>query len=708
MASQIHFKLKRDRDFDSIAFSGMSMRLLDLKIAIAEKKFGNSRGDFDLVVQQAQTKEAIMNDNTMVPKNTQVIVIMVPANGKGLLRNISRNKVSQISQNIPSNQNDYNGNDEISKNLSTINRLANTQPTYERIGGKGKGASGYNNNHSNGRGTGRGGGGGGSGVGSGGSGIIDGEERKALKGVPMKFQRFNEEGVASMVANDEKFQHNRDKAIDTHNTLALSSQRSLYGDALSADYKCALCQEAMIDTVVLQWASKNTCDHCIRNLMRENQGICPFTNVKVRGWQDQLIPNKKLRKEINDFAIKFANGQIELQMKAKKLQEEEEEKAKEALEGGGHLSRDTLGGKESMQTSSITQRRNESGVDAELDLSVDLSGGSSGGGLFDSSNPFSLSGGGLYDDFVHDEVEPENNDDQEEDDEADFSGEKVNPPNSRQESPSLSSRNYDNQLPSFTNETSQSQLPSLEHVVPPFVPPGPRPPSGPPPPHVIEQRERERMAREKNGFNEQTNTIDSVDYTPHNRHPFTGSSVDYPVTNYPPQTNYGTHTQMNQNASNGHYGSNEGRLKRPRGGGGVEVCRDFTKGRCHRGKACIYSHDIPTTNQAPSPMFQETSSLPDNNKRSQSIDTYHDRYPIKELKAPSRDHSYNDHTYSNNMNSHYSNNQQHNRQEGTGGKGYDNHLDHQYRNSDSNRHEYQYQRQDGRGDVAGKYSQKPN
>jgi hypothetical protein len=34
-----------------------SIRLIDLKMAIAEKKYGSSRGDFDLVVEQAETNE---------------------------------------------------------------------------------------------------------------------------------------------------------------------------------------------------------------------------------------------------------------------------------------------------------------------------------------------------------------------------------------------------------------------------------------------------------------------------------------------------------------------------------------------------------------------------------------------------------------------------------------------------------------------------
>lgn len=53
----VQFKFKSARDYDAIPFDGMSIRLLDLKRAIAEKR-GLQKGlDFDLVITNAQTSE---------------------------------------------------------------------------------------------------------------------------------------------------------------------------------------------------------------------------------------------------------------------------------------------------------------------------------------------------------------------------------------------------------------------------------------------------------------------------------------------------------------------------------------------------------------------------------------------------------------------------------------------------------------------------
>eukprot|EP00613_Pedinella_sp_CCMP2098_P018513 CAMPEP_0171771168 /NCGR_PEP_ID=MMETSP0991-20121206/53910_1 /TAXON_ID=483369 /ORGANISM="non described non described, Strain CCMP2098" /LENGTH=153 /DNA_ID=CAMNT_0012376409 /DNA_START=490 /DNA_END=948 /DNA_ORIENTATION=+ len=68
--------------------STQSIRVLDLKLAIAAKKFSGEARDFDIQVQNAQTSEVYTKDDALVPKNTEVIVKRIPANanGKGLLQ----------------------------------------------------------------------------------------------------------------------------------------------------------------------------------------------------------------------------------------------------------------------------------------------------------------------------------------------------------------------------------------------------------------------------------------------------------------------------------------------------------------------------------------------------------------------------------------------------------------------------------------------
>ena len=57
MTSQIKFKFKSATQFDVVTFSGMVIRLLDLKRAIVERKGLNKGIDFDLAVTNAQSDE---------------------------------------------------------------------------------------------------------------------------------------------------------------------------------------------------------------------------------------------------------------------------------------------------------------------------------------------------------------------------------------------------------------------------------------------------------------------------------------------------------------------------------------------------------------------------------------------------------------------------------------------------------------------------
>ncbi|EGB06189.1 hypothetical protein AURANDRAFT_29666, partial [Aureococcus anophagefferens] len=82
MSSKIQFRFQSSKAFDAITFSGLMIKLLELKRAIVEKlKLDRAHMDFDLAVSNAQTKEAYGDDNMMVPKNTSVVVRRVPATG---------------------------------------------------------------------------------------------------------------------------------------------------------------------------------------------------------------------------------------------------------------------------------------------------------------------------------------------------------------------------------------------------------------------------------------------------------------------------------------------------------------------------------------------------------------------------------------------------------------------------------------------------
>jgi hypothetical protein len=83
----IHFKFKSAKDFDTITFAGTSIRLIDLKKSIVEKKKLNKGLDFDLVITDAQSGRVYEDENKQLPRNTSVTVKRIPSlqPGSGLL-----------------------------------------------------------------------------------------------------------------------------------------------------------------------------------------------------------------------------------------------------------------------------------------------------------------------------------------------------------------------------------------------------------------------------------------------------------------------------------------------------------------------------------------------------------------------------------------------------------------------------------------------
>ncbi|CAH1767010.1 10236_t:CDS:2 [Entrophospora sp. SA101] len=83
MSSQLYYKFKSAKDYDSITFDGLGISVFDVKkeILIAKKLKGN---DFDLVISHAESSEEYSDDNAIIPRNTPIVVRRVPTKpGKG-------------------------------------------------------------------------------------------------------------------------------------------------------------------------------------------------------------------------------------------------------------------------------------------------------------------------------------------------------------------------------------------------------------------------------------------------------------------------------------------------------------------------------------------------------------------------------------------------------------------------------------------------
>jgi len=76
----VHYKFKSAKDYDTVTFDGGFITLAELKATIITQKKLGKNTDFDLNVTNAQTEEEYKDDNTLVPKNTSVIVRRVPTN----------------------------------------------------------------------------------------------------------------------------------------------------------------------------------------------------------------------------------------------------------------------------------------------------------------------------------------------------------------------------------------------------------------------------------------------------------------------------------------------------------------------------------------------------------------------------------------------------------------------------------------------------
>jgi len=74
----VYYKFKSARDFDSILIDGHFISVASLKERIFESKHLGRGTDFDLMVSNAQSNEEYVEENTLIPKNSSVLIRRVP------------------------------------------------------------------------------------------------------------------------------------------------------------------------------------------------------------------------------------------------------------------------------------------------------------------------------------------------------------------------------------------------------------------------------------------------------------------------------------------------------------------------------------------------------------------------------------------------------------------------------------------------------
>ncbi|XP_042516993.1 E3 ubiquitin ligase PARAQUAT TOLERANCE 3-like isoform X2 [Macadamia integrifolia] len=93
----VYYKFKSAKDYDSISIDGHFISVANLKEKIFESKHLGRGTDFDLMVANAQTNEEYIDEATLIPKNTSVLIRRVP--GRPRMNIVAEQDEPKISEN---------------------------------------------------------------------------------------------------------------------------------------------------------------------------------------------------------------------------------------------------------------------------------------------------------------------------------------------------------------------------------------------------------------------------------------------------------------------------------------------------------------------------------------------------------------------------------------------------------------------------------
>ncbi|PIA31749.1 hypothetical protein AQUCO_04900203v1 [Aquilegia coerulea] len=353
----VYYKFKSAKDFDSIPIDGHFISVANLKERIFESKLGKGPG-FDLVVSNAQTNEEYLDEATLIPKNTSLLVRRVPIQRRMTIvtnreepkvvennvehEQLAKTSVSMETSGYPNETEwDVFGNDlyaipEVMPIQS--NNMVQDNSTCDKADEDNKikaliDSSAFDwqtqpqDGFGAGRGFGRGMGGrmiAGRGFGRGGGferktppqGYIchrcevpghfiqhcptNGDpnyDKKRVKnptGIPRSMLEANPEGAYALPGGAVAMLKPNEAAFDRE-VEGLSSTRSV--GELPPELHCPLCKEVMKDAVLTsKCCFSSFCDKCIRNcIISKSMCVCGATNILA----DDLLPNKTVRDTIN-------------------------------------------------------------------------------------------------------------------------------------------------------------------------------------------------------------------------------------------------------------------------------------------------------------------------------------------------------------------------------------------------------------------------
>ncbi|KAK9927599.1 hypothetical protein M0R45_024776 [Rubus argutus] len=351
----VYYKFKSARDYDSIPMDGPFISVGILKEKIFESKHLGRGTDFDLVVTNAQTNEEYLDEATLIPKNTSVLIRRVPGRPRMPIVTDSEHRVEDVVETEPERTSflgagssvnpDESDWDDLGGDFYEIPEVMPVQPSYAApdvpptnkadedsklkalietpsLDWQHQGPDGFGP----GRGFGRGMGGrmGGRGFGRAGGfekktppqGYIchrckvpghyiqhcptngdpnfDIKRVKPPTGIPKSMLIATPDGSYALPSGAVAVMRPNEAAFEKE-IEGLPSTRSV-GD-LPPELHCPLCKEVMKDAVLTsKCCFKSFCDKCIRNyITSKSVCVCGATNTLA----DDLLPNKTLRDTIN-------------------------------------------------------------------------------------------------------------------------------------------------------------------------------------------------------------------------------------------------------------------------------------------------------------------------------------------------------------------------------------------------------------------------
>ncbi|XP_026808860.1 E3 ubiquitin-protein ligase RBBP6 [Rhopalosiphum maidis] len=317
----VHYKFKSAISYDTITFDGLHISVRDLKKAILHQKQIGKNTDFDLQVTNAQTNEEYTDDQTLIPKNTSLIVSRIPltTQQKKAWERAEQNNQLVLSKqilNLDSHEPDsakLKGADLLGSNASEEDKInammAQSTQEYDPSnfvkirGGNQYGEVPLNyvchrchnpghwikncpNNNT----------------------TADPIDIKKATGIPRGFlvpvdgpsvpgAMLTGLGTFAVPSIDQEAYKQSMKPQKKQETKVEKV-------IIPEDLLCTLCSDLLTDAIMMPCCGTSFCDECIRNaLLESEENECPDCHGKEIS-PETLIPNRYLRNAVNSFKDK--------------------------------------------------------------------------------------------------------------------------------------------------------------------------------------------------------------------------------------------------------------------------------------------------------------------------------------------------------------------------------------------------------------------